>query len=133
MQRQDVTEAKLIIGMTRQHAREAVLLDPPAFSRTYVLRDFVRRGTEVGRRSARLALADWLTELHGARRHMDLVGEQTEDDIADPIGGPAAGFRAMLDEVSGLVDRLYTLTWGASIGSGAATGPDSQAGASAAD
>ncbi len=109
----DVSGADLILGMTTQHVRETVLIDKAAFSRTFTLREFVRRATGVGQRAADVTVDDWLSAVNGDRRHLHLVGSSTDDDIADPMGGPALGYRVMLDQVGSLIDSLYELVWGA--------------------
>src|SRR4051794_18332110 len=40
----------LILGMTADPLREAAVLPPPAFGRTFTLKELVRRGTAVGPR-----------------------------------------------------------------------------------
>jgi hypothetical protein len=37
----------------------------------------------------------------------------SDDDVADPIGGPRAEYARMITEVDGLLDRAFTLIWGA--------------------
>jgi protein-tyrosine phosphatase len=111
---EDLARADLIIGMTREHLREVVVLDRTTFGRTFTLREIVRRGEAVGARAEGQALDDWLTGVHGGRRHADLVGQSSPDDIADPMGGPAEGYRAMLAEVVVLTEALRRLAWGAS-------------------
>jgi protein-tyrosine phosphatase len=105
--------ADLVLGLARQHVRETVVLVPSAFARSFTLREFVRRAEQVGPRGAEQPMAQWLTSVHGDRRHLDLVGDSEVDDIPDPMGGPPEGYRAMLTEVSALVDALHALAWGA--------------------
>jgi protein-tyrosine phosphatase len=116
MESADVTGADLVLGMTREHAREVVVLDREAFGRTFTLRDFVRRAEDVGPRRGDEPLEEWTARVHAGRRHLDLVGESSRDDVADPMGGPAAAYRAMLEEVSSLTDAVYALVWGAAHG-----------------
>jgi protein-tyrosine phosphatase len=111
MTTEDLARADLIIGMTREHLREIVVLDRTTFGRTFTLREIVRRGEAIGPRAEGRTLDDWLASVHGDRRHADLVGQSTPDDIADPMGGPAEAYRAMLADVSALLDSLYRLAW----------------------
>ena len=115
MSADDVAGADLILGMTREHAREAVLIEKSAFARTFTLREFVRRANTAGGRPAGSALEEWLSDVNGDRRHLSLVGESTDDDIDDPMGGPSEAYRAMLGEVQTLTEELCELVWGASI------------------
>jgi protein-tyrosine phosphatase len=110
----DVANADLVLGMARQHARDAVVLDPGAFSRIFTLREFVRRAEQVGPRQPDESFRQWRSGVHGDRRHLDLVGDSVADDIPDPIGGPPEGYRRMLTELSALIDALHALGWGAS-------------------
>jgi protein-tyrosine phosphatase len=112
----DISGADLVLGMTRDHVRQIVLTDLAVFGRTFTLRDFVRRAMDVGPRSAAAPIDEWLARVHHGRRHLDVVGESSQDDVADPMGGPAQGYRTMLKQVSSLTDALYTLTWGAAGG-----------------
>jgi protein-tyrosine phosphatase len=107
----DVIDADLVVGMTRQHVREAVVLDPPSFPKSFTLRELVRRGTAVGPRPADQTMDEWLREVHGGRRHLDLIGESAQDDIHDPMGGPPDGYRLMLEEVKLLIGSLHELLW----------------------
>jgi protein-tyrosine phosphatase len=115
MEPNDVTGADLVLAMTRQHLREAVLLDKAAFPRIFTLREFVRRAEATGPRPADVALEEWISVVNGGRRHLHLVGESPEDDVLDPMGGPPEGYRSMLEEVTSLTDALYESIWGASV------------------
>jgi protein-tyrosine phosphatase len=103
--------ADLVLGMAREHVREAVLADPPSFAKTFTLREIVRRGQEKGQRRTGEALGEWLARLHEGRRHTDLVGDSPLDDIADPMGGSSDDYRRMLEDVSALTQSLHQLAW----------------------
>src|SRR4051794_7487323 len=45
-----IDDADLVIAMTRDHLREAVVLRPDAFRRTFTLKELVRRARRVGPR-----------------------------------------------------------------------------------
>jgi len=111
MEAGDIRRADLVIGMAREHVREAVLMDTESFGRSFTLREIVRRGHEVGPRSPDQTLDDWLMRLHGTRRHLDLIGTSGPDDIPDPMGGSSEGFRQMLTEVEALTSALHSLFW----------------------
>jgi protein-tyrosine phosphatase len=112
MEVEDVERSDLVIGMAREHVREAVLLHRDSFEKAYTLREFVRRGRDVGGPSFDEPLAEWLRRVHGGRRHLDLVGDSRSDDIPDPIGGPPEGYRQMLIDVKRLTDELHSIVWG---------------------
>jgi protein-tyrosine phosphatase len=103
--------ADLLIGMSREHVREVVLASPPSFARTFTLREIVRRGSDKGQRGPEETLEAWLARLHDGRRHVDLIGDSIDDDIADPMGGTSDDYRRMLKDVSALTQSLRQLAW----------------------
>ncbi len=112
MEFEDIQRSDLVIGMAREHIRETVLMDQASFPMVFTLREFVRRGSEIGPRSPEEPLSEWLARMHGARRHLDLIGDSGPDDIPDPMGGSSEDFRHMLTEVKALTDLLHSLIWG---------------------
>jgi protein-tyrosine-phosphatase len=114
---QQVEAADLIVGMAREHVREVTLLEPSAFERTFTLRELVRLGEAVGpvdysEGSASAALADWLRRVGEDRELIDLVGESSADDVADPIGGPFTVYKKTAAMLDGLIERLAALLAG---------------------
>ncbi len=103
--------ADLIIGMARQHVREAVVLDREVWPRTFTLKELVRRGTTIGPRKEGEGLDAWLARAHMGRTPTSLMGASPEDDVADPIGQPRAAYERMVQELDELVDRLVALAW----------------------
>jgi len=99
-----VRDADLVLGMTREHARAAIALEPSAYARVFTLKELVR----VGERRPRACqpLDTWLAEAADQREVEDLLGADPADDVADPIGGPLEAFRATALELDGLLDRL---------------------------
>jgi protein-tyrosine phosphatase len=95
--------ANLIIGMTRQHVREACVGYGALLQRAFTLRELVRRSEEIGPRRADETLYTWLGRVGAGRRPTDLVGDVSGDDIADPIGKPRMFYEQTADE---LADRL---------------------------
>jgi protein-tyrosine phosphatase len=108
----DLAAADLILGMAREHVRHAVVLLPGAWPRAFTLRELVRRGQQIGPRLPGQPLADWLTRAGYGRDHRDIVGSSTEDDVADPIGGPAEGYEITADLLDQLTGELAGLCWG---------------------
>jgi protein-tyrosine phosphatase len=106
-----VARADMVIGMARTHAREIVLADPSSFTKTFTLREIVRRGREHGHRRASESLAEWMEQISAGRRHADLIGDSPLDDIPDPMGGTSKDYRTMLMELATLTRTLHSLTW----------------------
>ncbi len=105
----EVVDADLVLGMTREHVREVVVLVPDAWGHTFTLKELVRRGEMFGRRGAQESLPSWLTALSGDRRRSDLLGAAAFDDVADPMGGPPARFAETAAELRDLCRRLVDL------------------------
>ena len=106
-----VTQADLVIGMERLHAREAVVLDERALDRTFTLKELVRRARAAGRRAHDESLADWLRRVGSGRRPLDLLGASPEDDVADPYRQPSTVYAACIAEIDELVRSLVELAW----------------------
>jgi protein-tyrosine phosphatase len=88
----DLAAAELIVGLSREHVRHAAVLRPDAWPRAFTLRDLVRRGRQAGPRPPDEPLGDWLARAAGDRVRSDLLGREPRDDVADPYGGPLAGY-----------------------------------------
>jgi protein-tyrosine phosphatase len=108
---ESIARADLIIGMAREHVREIVLASPSAFTKSFTLREFVRRGRENGQRGYLQPVHEWLRQLGEERRHVELLSDSPADDIPDPMGGNAEEFRTMLMELATLTRTLHSLTW----------------------
>jgi protein-tyrosine phosphatase len=109
---QHVAEADLVLAMARRHLREAVVLHPSAFPKTYTIKELVRRGDEVGGRLVGERLDEWLARLHEGRTARDHMGDDEADDVRDPIGEPLAVYEDVAAELEDLVDRVVDLIWG---------------------
>lgn len=109
---QMLAEADLIVAMAREHVREALVLQPSAWPRTFTLKELVRRGEDVGPRTPGQSFEEWLEKVHIGRNRVDLLGDSGDDDVADPIGTSDAVFERTAVEIAALVDRLVELGWG---------------------
>jgi protein-tyrosine-phosphatase len=106
-----LTSADLILGMAREHVREAVVMDPALWPRTFTLKELVRRGEAAGPRRPGEALDAWLRRVAEGRRISELTGSSPLDDVEDPIGGPRSAYERMAVELDGLVDRLVAVAF----------------------
>lgn len=106
-----VEGADLVLCMAREHLREAVLLSPSAWPRSFTLKEIVRRGEQAGARAAGQPFDEWVAKLHAGRTRAGLLGSSPEDDIADPIGGSRAVYKTSATEIQALTDRLVELAW----------------------
>jgi protein-tyrosine phosphatase len=103
--------ADLIVAMTREHVREAAVLRPDCYARTFTLKEIVRRGEAEGPRADGESLADWLVRLDKGRRPMDHLGASAVDDVADPVGQGPHVYEVTATELAGLTTRLADLVW----------------------
>jgi protein-tyrosine-phosphatase len=115
LNRDVLSSADLIVGMAREHVREAAVMAPALWPRTFTLKELVRRGEAVGPRGAGEPLSDWLTRVGEGRKIADLSGSSPADDIADPIGGPRAAYERLAAELDDLLDRLVAVAFAAAL------------------
>jgi protein-tyrosine phosphatase len=107
-----VRSTPLIIGMTREHVREAVVDHGADIARTYTLKELVRRGDATGPRRPDETVFDWLARVAAGRSAADVAGDGHEDDIPDPVGRPRAAYEATAHELDVLLRRLVALMIG---------------------
>jgi protein-tyrosine phosphatase len=106
-----VSAATLIVGLERDHVREAVLLDPSIWPRTFTLKEIVRRGEEIGSRRPGESIEEWIGRAHACREQRALLGADRIDDVADPYGGAPGDYDDAAEEIGDLVTRLVQLAW----------------------
>ena len=104
-------DADLVLGMAREHVREAAVMLPSAWPRSFTLKELVRRGSEVGFRMPDQPLSEWLAKCHVGRSQRDLLGTSVDDDVADPYGGPINAYERTVSQLTDLVDRLVDLAF----------------------
>ncbi len=107
-----IARADLVLGMERAHVREVVTMSPPAFARSFTLKEIVRRAESVGPRQGDESLRDWLARVHLGRKAAALLGSDRDDDIADPYGRSKAVYADTAAQLDALEDRLVLLGWG---------------------
>jgi len=111
LDRQLLEGTDLVLAMSREHLREAVLALPDIWPRAFTLKELVRRGDLIGRRAPGESIDAWLSRAHLGRHRADLLGSSSSDDIDDPIGLGRSDYEKTADEISGLVDHLVDLLW----------------------
>jgi protein-tyrosine-phosphatase len=114
----DVREADIVLGMTREHVREVVVLVPEAWGRTFTLKEFVRRSQSFRPWFPPQSFTEWLAGIHQGRERQEMQGYSAEDDVADPIGGTPAEFdatarllRNLCGEVADRLSPQQEVTW----------------------
>jgi protein-tyrosine phosphatase len=105
-----LASADLIIGMTRDHVREAALMDFNCFARSFTLKEIVRRGSAVGPRRPDESIESWLKRAAEGREPRDYLFAE-DDDIEDPMGRRFSVFKRTAAEIEGLTTALVGLAW----------------------
>lgn len=111
LSREILASADLVLGMAREHVREAVVTDPSLWPRTFTLKELVRRGEATGPRRVGETMPDWLARVGQDRRVADLTGSSPDDDVEDPIGGPRLAYERLALELDNLIDRLVAVAF----------------------
>ena len=106
-----LTSADLLLGMAREHVREAVLLQPSLFSRAFTLKELVRRGSAIGPRASNETVRSWLGRAGEDRSPSEILGSSSVDDIADPMGRRFGVFKKTAIEIEELTTELVELLW----------------------
>ncbi len=119
----DLAAADLIIGLAREHVRQATVLLPRAWPRAFTLRELLRRGHAAGARAPGEPLDAWLARAARGRDREELLGLRPADDVADPAGGPLRGYQATATLLDQLTRDLVELGWP---GAGAGTREEAQ-------
>jgi protein-tyrosine phosphatase len=99
-------QSDLVLAMTAQQLVDLVVLEPSSWTRTFTLRDFVRRADAIGPLSPDGDPAAWVRRAHGGRSRAGVLGAGRGDDIADPTGLSDRAFERTRDELDGLVSSL---------------------------
>lgn len=89
----------LVLAMAREQARELVVADPDAWPRIFTVKQFAR-WIEKNPRPAGVDLGPWLDTVAADRPRTSLIGSDEADDVADPVGLPAAAWHSMIAEVT---------------------------------
>jgi protein-tyrosine phosphatase len=104
-------QADLVIGMSRRHVQEAILLDAGSWPHAFMLKELVRRGDLVGPRRPTQDVSSWLEAVHGDRTRAALVHRSSVDEVVDPYGGTLAEYRSTAAELTTLTSRMAELMW----------------------
>ena len=108
----ELPRTPLIIGMTRHHVRELCAAYGAPVERTYTLKELVRRGERTGGRVHGESVWTWLERVNAGRRAADLMGDDPDDDIADPVGRPRHVYERTADVLEEQLRRLVRLLEG---------------------
>jgi protein-tyrosine phosphatase len=103
-----IASADLILGMAAEHAERVLALDPGAFSRTFLLTEFVRAIETFGEVPEPSDPGRWrlLADLATEARRRGLVPARDDDDVADPYGRDDEAFDSMVRRLVPAVDAI---------------------------
>lgn len=103
--REQIALADLVIGMTRAHVRELVLVDGGSFDKTFTLKELSRR-SQAQRDPIAARPERWRVALEHGRSKGDLMGEDARDDIADPYGRSPSEHQQVAEELANHVSLV---------------------------
>ena len=115
-----VGQSDLVVGMAREHVREAVVLVPVAWSWTFTLKELIRAAGAFAPRQPGETLAGWLRLVGEGRTPSGLVGDDPVDDVADPMGRALGFYRETAAEIEQLIGALVDAAFAAAGDRGAA-------------
>jgi protein-tyrosine phosphatase len=107
----ELAGSDLVLAMAREHLRHAVVALPAVWPCAFTLKELVRRGQQIGPRLAGEPLAGWVRRAHQGRDRSALLGDSTDDDVADPTGGPLEAYALTAAELDHLLAQLVDLAW----------------------
>lgn len=107
----DLAAAVLILGLTREHVRHAVVMRPEVWPRAFTLRELVRRARTAGPRAPAEPLNGWLARAAAGRDRRELLGGDPRDDVPDPYGCRPAAYQAAARLIDEETRDLVALCW----------------------
>ena len=107
----DLKQATLVLGMAKEHVIDTVGKYPGIWKKTYTLKEFVQRATDVGPWQPEEPFGSWLDQVHGDRTPEE-VFKARGIDVEDPIGRPRQFYEDMVKELEDLIAWLASFVWG---------------------
>jgi protein-tyrosine-phosphatase len=89
--------ATLVVTMTADHQLQAVALEQRAWPRIFTLTEVCARIAALGHRTERETASQYVARLHAGRSASAAMNAGDAGDIADPYGGPRAGYEHAAD------------------------------------
>ncbi|RZS87414.1 low molecular weight phosphotyrosine protein phosphatase [Motilibacter rhizosphaerae] len=101
-----LTAAGLVVTMERAHVRDAAVLAPACWPRTFPLVDLAARVQRVGGRLPGEGLRAYAARLHEGRRLDSVLRGSAADDVADPMGQSGAAYVRTAEELRRLLEPV---------------------------
>ena len=108
MTRSSVDGADLIVTAEQDHVVAIAGRWPASFGHTFTLPELVDLATTIGPRDG-CSFHEWLAAVNNGRRTADEYLATEVGQIADPTGGPPAGWSTCFTEIDDLAARLAVL------------------------
>lgn len=106
--------ATVVITMERRHLLRVVELVPDAVGRSFTLPELAELALLVGPRLPGLRPAEWVARCAAARDPVAAVSHTTDLDVADPMGGPARGYRRTAEQIESMLATVIGMLYPAS-------------------
>jgi len=107
----DLARATLVLAMSRENLRYAVITARGAWPRAFMLKELIRRGERIGPLPSGEPFSRWLSCAPARRERAALLNDSAEDNVADPAGGPLRAHADTARLLERLVTRLAELGW----------------------
>lgn len=104
--RETVEAADLIITMERSHIAAVAELSLAAVGRTFTLLELAELAPVTGPRRDGVAVGEWIAAANRMRHPTAVMAVGEADDIPDPMGGPARGYRRAADQIESLLTTV---------------------------
>ena len=107
-----IDRATLVLAMERRHVVDIATTVPGSFAKTFGLTEVVALGDQYGGRRPDESIAAWIRRLQVDRHPRGVLKFSPDFDVADPHGGPPAGYERCADQLTQLIDALVVLLFG---------------------
>jgi ribose 5-phosphate isomerase B len=98
-------QADLVVALAGQHLREIAGFDRKLLSRTFTLKDLVRRAAAMPMAETE-TVEPWFERLAASRTRADLMADEAISDVFDPVDSSKRVFARVAIEIDRLIDRL---------------------------
>jgi protein-tyrosine-phosphatase len=106
----DLERADIVVTMTRAQLRDLATRSPAAFPRLFTLKELARRAQAQPRADGE-DIGAWIARLGAGRRTTDLLGDDPEDDVEDPIGCAVERYVQVAGELSAAISTVVEAGW----------------------
>lgn len=103
----ELLRADAVLTMTRAHGRELVAALPELWPRVFTIKQFAAY-VAASPPPRRAHFASWVASLDDVRQRGELMGDDTPDEIGDPLGRPIEIWRRTIAELEDLIGAILT-------------------------